>query len=47
MVILGAASPYIGLPFESLEKAVRKLFARKGEEVVETNLSALRAGRSA
>ncbi len=47
MVILGAASPHIGLPFESLEKSVRKLFAGKGEEVVETNLSALRAGRSA
>lgn len=47
IVILGAASPFIGLPFESLEKAVRKLFTRKGDEVVETNLKALRAGREA
>lgn len=47
MVILGAASPFIGLPFASLEKSVSKLFARKGDEVVETNLKALRAGRDA
>jgi indolepyruvate ferredoxin oxidoreductase, beta subunit len=45
MVILGAASPHINMPFESLENAVRKLFESKGEEVVETNLKALKAGR--
>jgi indolepyruvate ferredoxin oxidoreductase beta subunit len=45
MVILGAASPYIKMSFVSLENAVRKLFESKGEEVVETNLKALRAGR--
>ncbi len=45
MVILGAASSFISLPFESLENAVRKLFGRKGEEIVELNLKALRAGR--
>ncbi len=45
MVILGAASPYIKMPFESIENAVRKLFSRKGEEMVEINLKALRAGR--
>ena len=45
MVILGAASPWISLPFESLENAVRKLFERKGVEIVELNLKALRAGR--
>ena len=47
MVILGAASSYISLPFESLENAVRQLFIRKGEEVVNLNLKALRAGRDA
>ena len=47
MVILGAASSYISLPFESLENAVRKLFNRKGEEIVDLNLKALRAGRAA
>lgn len=45
MVILGAASPFINMSFESLEDAVRTLFGRKGEQVVETNLKALRAGR--
>jgi len=47
MVILGAASSFISLPFESLEDAVRQLFMRKGEEVVDLNLKALRAGRDA
>lgn len=46
IVILGAASPFIDISFESLENAIRNLFARKGEAVVEANLKALRAGRS-
>jgi indolepyruvate ferredoxin oxidoreductase beta subunit len=33
------------MPYESLEKAVRKLFERKGEEIVDVNLKALNAGR--
>jgi indolepyruvate ferredoxin oxidoreductase, beta subunit len=45
IVILGAASPYIDMPFKSLEEAVKSLFGRKGEEIVEVNLKALRAGR--
>ena len=45
MVILGAASPFIDMPFQSLENAVRELFSRKGEEVVQANLKALKAGR--
>ncbi len=45
MVILGAASSFISMPFSSLENAVRKMFSRKGDEVVEVNLKALRAGR--
>jgi indolepyruvate ferredoxin oxidoreductase beta subunit len=45
MVILGAASPFIDMPFESLENAVRELFGRKGNLIVETNLKALKAGR--
>jgi indolepyruvate ferredoxin oxidoreductase beta subunit len=35
------------MPFSALEDAVRKMFSRKGEEVVEVNLKALRAGRDA
>ncbi|MEI7594527.1 MAG: indolepyruvate oxidoreductase subunit beta [Bacteroidota bacterium] len=45
MVILGAASPFIEMPFEKLEDAIHTLFGRKGDEVVEVNLKALRAGR--
>jgi Pyruvate/2-oxoacid:ferredoxin oxidoreductase gamma subunit len=33
------------MSYESLEDAVRKLFAKKGEEVVEANVKALKAGR--
>jgi indolepyruvate ferredoxin oxidoreductase beta subunit len=46
IVVLGAASPFISMPFASLENAVRKLFERKGEEIVEANLKALKAGRN-
>jgi indolepyruvate ferredoxin oxidoreductase, beta subunit len=45
MVILGAATPFIDMPFQSIENAVIELFGRKGEEIVEINLKALRAGR--
>ena len=45
IVILGAASPFIEMPYASLENAIRKLFERKGDEIVEVNLKALRAGR--
>jgi indolepyruvate ferredoxin oxidoreductase beta subunit len=45
MVMLGASTPYIDIPYISIENAVRTLFGRKGEKVVEMNLKALRAGR--
>ena len=45
IVVLGAASPFISMSFESLENAVRKLFRRKGDRVVDINLKALKAGR--
>jgi len=44
MVILGAASPYLGIAFEKLEAAIREVFGRKGEDIVNLNLEALRAG---
>jgi len=44
MVILGAASPYLGIAFEKLEAAIREVFGRKGDDVVNLNLEALRAG---
>lgn len=45
VVILGAASPFIDIPVEKLEDAIRFLFGKKGEDLVEINLKALRAGR--
>ena len=43
--MLGAASPFIEIPFEYLEKGITAIFERKGADVVEMNLKALRAGR--
>jgi indolepyruvate ferredoxin oxidoreductase, beta subunit len=45
IVMLGAASHWISMPYVSLEKAVRELFERKGEEIIIINLKALKAGR--
>jgi indolepyruvate ferredoxin oxidoreductase beta subunit len=45
IVVLGAASHFISVPFASLENAVRKIFERKGAEIIEINLRALNAGR--
>ena len=45
IVILGAASPFIDIPYESLESCIRKIFGRKGEKVVQLNIEALKAGR--
>jgi indolepyruvate ferredoxin oxidoreductase beta subunit len=43
--MLGAASPFIDLPYEALEKAIKEIFLRKGDKVIEANINALRAGR--
>jgi len=45
IVMLGAASPFIDIPFEKLEDGIRELFGKKGESIVSTNLKALHAGR--
>lgn len=45
MVLLGAASAVLqGLGKEALEDGIRKVFARKGDAIVEANLAAFRAG---
>ncbi|PCH70341.1 MAG: indolepyruvate oxidoreductase [Bacteroidales bacterium] len=44
-VMLGAASPFIDVPFEYLEEGIRNIFGRKGQEVVDMNIKALHAGR--
>ena len=47
MVLLGAAAPYLEIEFDELEKAIKAIFGRKGDAVVETNIKAIRAGRDA
>jgi len=45
MVILGAAAPYLEIAFEKFEDAIRAIFKNKGQDVIDVNLNALRAGR--
>jgi len=45
MVVLGAASPFIDVPYASLENGIKQIFGRKGEKVVQLNLDALKVGR--
>ncbi len=45
IVMVGAASPFLDIPYEKLESGIRQIFGRKGNEVVEMNLLALNAGR--
>ncbi len=47
MVLVGAAAKLMPIKPESIEKAIRELFARKGEQVVEANLKAFEYGRKA
>jgi indolepyruvate ferredoxin oxidoreductase beta subunit len=44
IVILGAASPFLGMAYEKLEDAIRFTFRKKGDKVIDLNLAALRAG---
>lgn len=45
MVMLGAASPFLDIPYESLENGIKKIFGGKGEKIVSLNIDALKAGR--
>ena len=44
--MLGAASVFIDIPFEKIEKGIQLTFAKKGDDIVELNLKALHAGRN-
>jgi indolepyruvate ferredoxin oxidoreductase beta subunit len=44
IVMLGAATPYIGIGYEKIADGIRSIFARKGDEIVEMNLKALKYG---
>lgn len=44
MVLLGAAIPMLGIEHDKITAGVARIFARKGEAVVKTNLAAVEAG---
>jgi len=47
VVLLGAASPILGIGIEKIEDGIRRFFGRKGDDVVAMNLKALTCGREA
>ncbi len=44
IVILGAAAPFLGMAYEKLEDAIRFIFRKKGDKIIDLNLTALKAG---
>ncbi len=44
IVLLGAASPILGIDTEDLKGGVKRIFGRKGEKIVEMNIKAFEAG---
>ena len=47
VILLGAAQKALGIEYEKLEEAIRRVFGRKGESVVEANIKALAIGKEA
>lgn len=46
MVMIGAASGYLGIEFNKLIEGIKFIFGRKGEEMVNLNVKALEAGKA-
>ncbi|MCH5234329.1 MAG: indolepyruvate oxidoreductase subunit beta [Muribaculaceae bacterium] len=46
MVLLGAASPFLGLPFDLIDEGISKFFDSKGNKIVDLNLKSFRAGKN-
>ena len=47
VILLGAAQKALGIEYDKLEDAIRRVFGRKGEAVVEVNIKALAIGKAA
>jgi len=47
VILLGAAQKALGIEYDKLEDALRRVFGRKGEAVVEANIKALAIGKEA
>ena len=47
VILLGAAQKALGIEYDKLEDAIRRVFGRKGDAIVEANIKALGIGREA
>lgn len=47
VILLGAAQKALGIEYEKLEDAIRRVFGRKGEAIIDANIKALAIGRQA
>ena len=47
VILLGAAQKALGIDYEKIEDAIRRVFGRKGEAVVDANIKALAIGKEA
>jgi indolepyruvate ferredoxin oxidoreductase beta subunit len=45
MILLGVASHFLGIEYQMLENAIRTLFGRKGDKIVDINIHCLNRGR--
>ena len=45
VILLGAAQQALGIDYDKLEAAIRSVFARKGEAIVDANIKALGIGK--
>ncbi len=44
IILLGAAAPFLGIDIAKIEDGIHSVFARKGDDIVEMNIKAFRAG---
>jgi indolepyruvate ferredoxin oxidoreductase beta subunit len=44
IVMLGAATPFLGIGYDKIADGIRSVFSRKSKEIVDLNLNALQAG---
>lgn len=44
MVLLGASTPFLGIDYDKIAEGIRHIFGKKGEDIVEMNLKAFKAG---
>ena len=47
MVLLGAAIPMLGIDYEKIVAGIKRIFTRKGEAIVASNIAAIEAGYNA